>query len=259
MTQAVVRIMGSVRAITDETEYGYDGADTCFMAGLCQVRQSITITRKFLPGERYALIGGGDDDAKDVDISILDESGNEIEKDTETDATPVVLFSPTVEAHYTIRLTLYDSIESRSSFVALAVMAAGGYDVPVDNLVKAAGGLIENCGVIAQEVGKAYFLESPNQVAVWGCLLAKNETLTLTQLNMGSGNRVITAAADTQAKDIDIYLLDGKQQQLKADTEADANPLVIYQSDASASYGVKVSNAESNGPSLVMAAILQYE
>ena len=59
-------------------------------------------------GRRYAVIAACDDDCGDLDLRVEDYETEEVlSEDTESDATPVVTFSPGASGRCTIRMSMY--------------------------------------------------------------------------------------------------------------------------------------------------------
>lgn len=255
MTQAVARVMGSVRGLSEISEYGY-ADDVCIMAAFVQPDKKVAFERNFRRGEEYLIVGGGDDDVKDLDLEVLDANGRVIDHDEETDATPLLLFTAPQTGRYTIRQHLYDA--PVGSFCVVAVMQRGGYDVPITNLVDAAGSLILMANVVDENVTEIVsFQDGDNQWAIFGGIIDEDESLTITNMNPGTGRRVFIAAADTNSSDIDMFVLDEDGDIIDSDEETDATPIVDVRTKSSQSYGMKVTNHTSRGPSLTLMSILQ--
>ncbi|RUL87557.1 hypothetical protein [Tautonia sociabilis] len=256
MTQAMGRVMGAVRAISDKSDYGYDGPNTvCFMGGYFRPGATIGFNRHLERGRPYAFIGGGDEDAVDVDIEIFDEAGNLVAEDTKTDAEPTILYTPPRSGTYTIEVTLYDAPES--CFCALAVLRQGGIDVPTENVVEATTKLIRHCLTIVDRVETAGFNTEENQWAVWGAVYEQGQQITVDNVKLAKGVNVFIAAGDTQTIDIDVHLRNERDTLLVEDVLEDAEPRVVYEvGGGSGTYQVATTNASSRGPTLIMTAAL---
>jgi hypothetical protein len=80
---------------------------------------TITLTK----GRDYRFLAAGDQDSKDVDLQILDETGTVVASDTAVSNEAIVGFRPTVTARYTVRLRLYASRDNVPC-VCLGIMLA---------------------------------------------------------------------------------------------------------------------------------------
>jgi hypothetical protein len=77
-----------------------------------QYRGEYIETRTFYSGNEYKIMGIGSDGITDLDIQIIDEAGQIVIKDTQTDNLPSVVFNPTKTGKYTIKVIAYDIQES---------------------------------------------------------------------------------------------------------------------------------------------------
>ena len=70
-------------------------------------------TLDFEAGKRYAILAACDDDCGDIDLQVADaEDGGVVAEDTQSDATPVVTFSPAASGRYTVSIRMYDCAEA---------------------------------------------------------------------------------------------------------------------------------------------------
>jgi hypothetical protein len=60
-------------------------------------------------GKKYRFLASGDDDAKDVDLRVIDPKGNQVAIDEGTAVDAVVDFTPKVSGKYKVEIRLYDS------------------------------------------------------------------------------------------------------------------------------------------------------
>jgi hypothetical protein len=75
-------------------------------------------------GKKYRFLATGDDDAKDVDLRIMDANGAQVAIDESTAVDAVVNFTPKVTGKYTVQIRLYDSKENFDSVCISAMMVA---------------------------------------------------------------------------------------------------------------------------------------
>ena len=255
MTQAVGRVMGSVRRIGDNTSFGYDDG-ICIMAAFLRPGANIDFTRPLVGGQEYVILGGGDFDVEDLDIEIFDPYGRPLTRDVLNDPAPIVRFFAPATGIYTLRQKLFKA--RTGSFCVVAVLRAGGFDVPVSNLLVATTNLIDFCTRVNQNRGGGVvFHDAENQWAIFGSVLRPNEATTITRLALGQGRRVIVAAGDNNAADIDLFVLDQAGNTVVKDDESDATPIADIQVHGVNSAGLRLHNVQSRGPALVLSAFLQ--
>ena len=80
-----------------------------------QYRNEYVESRTFYLGNTYKIYGMGSDGITDLDIQIIDENGNVVIKDTQTDNLPIVEFTPTKTGKYTIKVLAYNVEEAKKS------------------------------------------------------------------------------------------------------------------------------------------------
>lgn len=254
MTQALGKIMASARNVAQKTQFGLDDGSTCFMGGLLKVGKQAETSIPLKGGTEYAFIGGGDDDAGDLDLYLVDPNGKIVERDVDDDATPVVTFKAPADGQYRILLKLAEG-QAKSSFCGYATMRSGGFDVPPQNLATCAARLMKLCEVIANKTGGAAFHDAEGEWSLVGTILAQGQALTQNGIDLPEGKHAFAATGDTQAEDLDLLILGANRKQLAEDTDNDANPVVLFEQPGTVS--LKLSAAKCKGPSLAMAAVLK--
>jgi hypothetical protein len=70
---------------------------------------------------------------------------------------------------------------------------------------------------------------------------------------------VVLAAGDNNARDIDLFVLDGEGNIAVKDVAPDPTPVADIQVKGDISAGVRFQNVDSQGPALVLAAVLRVE
>jgi len=68
---------------------------------------SYRVKTKLYKGSTYIIAGAGDSTVRDLDIIIYDQNFNKITKDTKTDSTPMVSFSPRWSGTFYIKVKMY--------------------------------------------------------------------------------------------------------------------------------------------------------
>lgn len=114
ITDASIRLTRLVAAANKD---GYTLQDNSFSIGGGWLKQS---KEKWIPlyslkleeGKKYRFIAAGDEDAKDVDLEIVDADGKRVALDDKTDPEAVVDFVPKASGTYQVRIRLYESMNN---------------------------------------------------------------------------------------------------------------------------------------------------
>jgi hypothetical protein len=253
LAQAVARVYGLVSS-TVISDRGIGFADGISMLGtLVKPGETTTLVRSLTAGTTYLLVAGGDDDAEDLDVEVKDMSGRTLASDVESDAIPVVEFTPLRSGRYQIVLSLPRS--AVDAFLVLAILREGGWTMPLDRMVLATGKLIR-AGSLLAERSPSYFLHERNQWAVWGGVVDADDSLELTTITMGSGQRVVVAASDSPTGDIDVLVSRTSGSVVERDESQNVDAAVILETSAGRTYDVKSKNA-GRTPHFVMTGVLQ--
>lgn len=256
MRQALDRVMQGSQALTEKTEYGLDDGSICFGGAYLRKGEVASTAIPLEGGRTYAMVGGGDEDALDVDLHLQDEGGTTVARDVDDDATPAFSFTPKSNGRYRIFLKLETSKDT-ASFCAFALLRKGGWSVPTSDLATAARNTLLLCEAANNKTGGASFHAGPGEWGLLGTILKQGETLTHRNIKMGPGNHAIVAAADDDAQDLDLAVVDGDNTVLGKDEDDDANPVVLFKGEGS--IGFQLKNQMSKNPTLAFAALLELK
>jgi hypothetical protein len=255
MMQAMGTLMNSILQISKKTDFGYDNG-IAIMAAFLEPKETIAFVRTVDKGQRYAVLGGGDNDVRDLDIEVSDENGRVIAQDNKDDNQPVAFFTANSKGKIIIRMKLFEA--SRGSFCVVSILRRGGWNVPKENLIKATAGVITAANNVDQNLKEAVnFQSGPNQWALYGGIFRKGEEIEITNLGLGNGRRVVLAAGDTQTKDIDLFVTVGNQE--VKDVADDATPIVDVTATNVRTAALRIKNTDSSGPTLILTTILHVE
>lgn len=264
MKQAVELVALGATRIAASTKYGFDADASCVLGAFLEKGEAITMTQHFVRGREYALLGGGSEGARDIDLHILRSTGEVVAADTDNDATPVVEFTSDSDDPMTLRLSLPDA-SSSGEFVAVAVMSSEGYNVPPNNLMKSFGSVLETAAKASELVKKrganGLVFHAHGDWAFYGTVLEQNQQTAVSGLDLQAATNVVMAGHDGNAQDLDIAVEDVSEgdRQVVADTADDAQPLVTLQPTSGHVYRAKIANSKSAGPSLVTLLVLSTE
>lgn len=257
MIQSIGAVLQGALAIGDGSAIGFDDEAHCLFGAYVANGSSIAVTRVLQAGKTYVFLGGGDDDVADLDIEVRNEAGRVVAKDDDDDNTPIVLYSPEGTAKFSIQLSLYKSRTS-SSFVSLAIMRKGGYDIPVVHLRDAVAQCFAMCERAHAALGGVRFHDRQNQWALVGGVLEQGETVSLGNMALEEARHAFVTAGDRDALDLDMTLVDQATGKIvDRDVEGDSKPVIVYTTRPTTSYKLGVVNVRSSGPAMVVTAILE--
>lgn len=256
MRQATNRAL-STAAYLEKQSSTFGMADgLCFLGALLKKNGGYSEFNLYLSSSStYLFVGGGDDDASDIDISIKNSAGTTLASDSKNDNYPVVRFTPGYSGTYTIRLLNYSS---SLAFCALTILKTGGYTMNTSNISDAADRIFTVCNNINnRESRDVIFHNYDNQWCFYGYYISQGEDQAVTNINMGYENHYFIASSDYRASDIDLCLMNNNaSSSIKCDVESDATPVVNYVTYSSSNYGIKLKNVRSNGKSFLLTCIL---
>ena len=257
MLQAVGNVADAAKKIESKTSYGFDVEHACLLGAYLKTGSNIDIVQSFKGGRQYVLIGGGSENAVDVDLGVI-EGSTLLASDTDDDPTPVVKFRPARDGNYTIRLALEKS-KGSGNFVALAIMHEGGYSIPTKSIVASIGRAIRNATAAAKKVnqkgGDLVFHEQGNW-SFYGTVLKPQEMSTFGGLKLVTDPTLALAGADDDGQNIDLFIKDRAGNVVAKDDEPDATPAVLVHPSPSTSYSLSVSNAARSGTTLATVLLL---
>ncbi len=234
-----------VNSQLDTFERGQSGATRLFRSPIFRLnegaRQDYNVT--MIAGVPYKIAGVCDNDCPDLDIKLLDGSGNELASDSLTDSLPIVSYRPSRSGEYRVRVIMYDCNVAPCS-AGLTVMATGAassgnssgtgssqYDQQVNNQLDT---MERNAS------GMTRLFRSP--------IFRLNEGATQDYpISVNAGQRyTIGGVCDNDCPDLDIKLLDQAGNEVVSDTATDSVPLVSYSANKSGTFTVRVVMYDCN-------------
>lgn len=258
MIQAVGEMLDAADTLQQKMGYGYaEGA--CMVGTLLDPQSEYTMTRQFEKGIQYAIVAGGDEDATDIDVVILDSKGNEVISDDSEERLGVIEWTPDVTSTYQVKVSLFEA--KQESFCAFTVLRQGGYNIPLQTAIDAAGKFFGDCNQIVAAAGEENktvgFLGGNGQAGIWGCVLPKGESLTMTNVIPGSGQAVMMGRGNDDNVDVDIFVL-RDETAIGEDTAEDSFPRYVGNFKDNVSYSVKLENVDAADETVfVMGGVLK--
>ncbi len=87
--------------------------------GLLKRKGSTTIKTTLKKDTQYILVGGGCNDAYDVDITVYDENWKQVGKDSKVDANPVVKVTPKWSGTFHVKVTMANSTSNGAHYALI--------------------------------------------------------------------------------------------------------------------------------------------
>jgi hypothetical protein len=201
-------------------------------------------------GQSYMIGGVCDNDCPDLDIKLLDPSGNEVAEDTATDSVPIVNHSPSKSGTYIVRVVMYDCNQAPCS-AGLTVMGTGGGaavrapDTSVNQAAPASG------QYDAQVNSQLDSFENGQSRAV---RLFRSPIFRLNEgadrdfvVTLIAGvNYKIAGVCDNDCPDLDIKLMDQSGNTLASDALTDSLPIVDFRPTRGGAYRVRMVMYDCN-------------
>jgi hypothetical protein len=142
--------------------------------------------------------------------------------------------------------------------VALAVLNDGAmrYTIPLESMIDALRTSLGEAEMVGEELETARYHERDGQWAIFGQVLPEGGSMRITNLTMEERVHAIFGAGDSAAEDLDLFVRLNARL-LGSDTAPDAVPVVVIPASAGGGYEIEIRNVRSNGPSLVVASIVE--
>jgi hypothetical protein len=239
-----------VNSQLDTFEQGQSGATRLFRSPIFRLaegaRQDYNVT--LIAGVPYKIAGVCDNDCPDLDIKLLDSSGNELANDSLTDSLPIVTYRPGQSGSYRVRVVMYDCNVSPCS-AGLTVMATGPAST---GPASSGGGSSSGSNQYDQQVNNQLDTMERNASG-----MTRQFRSPIFRLNEGAtqdypvtilaGQRyTIGGVCDNDCPDLDIKLLDASGTEVAADTATDSVPLVSYTATKSGNFTARVVMYDCN-------------
>jgi hypothetical protein len=226
------------------------GLDGEWAFAACEVVPGGTadFTRTFYAGQTYEIYADGSHGARDIDLYVLNSSGQVLERDTRSNKEARVVFRPSRTGTYTVRLKLARAYQSAVCHVVFFNQDDGWY-VPTINLLAA----FDKHLTFAVTLG--VLGHTPRLVRLYGWVMRPGNENAITITGLRTRPMVAIALGDNWATDIDLYVQRGGQL-LAYDDDDDAAPVCVF-TGSSASTTLTVQYVSGLGPSLILLGIYE--
>jgi hypothetical protein len=261
LAQAISLVAVKSQALATKYRLGFDDS-VCVLGAFLRQGDELGFSRQFEQNQNYVIMGGGSGSAVDLDIAILDQAGRMLTADTAKDASPLVLFKPPRTGYYSMKIALRQS-RSEGSFAAIAIMQEHGrYSIPSSSFRASFSNALTVASAYAAAVRKkipdvnVYFHEGKGDWAFHSVVLAPSEGHVYTGFRFGSNASVVAAAGDDSVASLDLWVTDANNL---VGSNSDVQPSVLFEPQRELQYQIKVRNAQSRGPALVTALVLDLQ
>jgi len=226
------------------------GLDDEWAFAACEVAPNgtATFTRTFQAGTTYEIVADGDSDARNVDLELLNSSGQVIRSDRRAAKEARIVFRPSRTGTYTVRLKLASAYRNAICYVVF-LNQDGGWQVPLTNALAA----FEKHFAFAMRLDELG--HTPRLVRMYGWVLRPGEETTMTVTGLSARRMMAVALGDNFARDIDLYVERGGRL-LDYDEDYDATPICVF-TGASGETKLTVDYVSGTGASLIFLGIYE--
>lgn len=254
ISECVQRAVQQAGAAGDYTGYGMATDSFCLLGGWIATGGELQFTVNFNAGTSYLLVGGGDSDVKDLDISVSD--GENTVEDVETDNTPFVHLGAeeTVEATITLR---NHQGSGQPDFCVLLILQSEGGDGSAASLNAAAQGLVK----AVSGVGGGWSTEAAEDPSGWclvGGLFGAGGELGIGR-SFSAGSYALVGFGDSKCQDLDCFVSNEEGEEIAADTETDSTPVVQFDASGDAVGSLNLRMHAANGNAFGVGIILKKQ
>jgi hypothetical protein len=231
----------------DTFERSQSGATRLFRSPIFRLNegasQDYNVT--LIAGVPYKVAGVCDNDCPDLDIKLLDGSGNELASDSLTDSLPIVTYRPGQTGNYRVRVVMYDCNVAPCSagvtVMAIGAASSGGgttngsttnqYDQQVNNQLDT---MERNASGMTRQFRSPIFRLNEGATQDYPVTILSGQRYT------------IGGVCDNDCPDLDIKLLDASGTEVASDTATDSAPIVSYSANKNGNFTARVIMYDCN-------------
>lgn len=240
ISECVQRAAQQAATAGEYTGYGTVADGFCLLGGWISTGGELQYSLNLEAGTSYLIVGAGDRDVKDLDISVSD--GSSTVEDVEDDNTPFVHLAAedTVEATITLR---NHQGSSQPDFCVLIILQSQGGDGNADALVQAAQGLVKAVGGVG-----GGWSSDPSDWCLVGGLFGTGGEAGINR-SFEAGEYALVGFGDSACKDLDASVTDDEGNPVATDEETDSTPVVPFAVEGdgvSGTLNLKMHEAKGN-------------
>lgn len=249
ISECVQRAAQQAATAGEYTGYGTATDGLCLLGGWVASGGELQYSLPLEAGTSYLIVGAGDRDVEDLDISVSD--GESTIEDAEDDNTPFVHLEAQEATEATITLTNFAGSGEPDFCVVIILQSKGGAG-DADELVQAANNLVKAVG----NVGGGWSSDPDG----W-CLVGGNFTSGEEQgiyRGFAPGHYALVGFGDSNCKDLDASVTDDEGNAVAVDEETDSTPVVEFDVEGDGVSGnLMLKMHESKGNAFGVAVVLK--
>ncbi|MES1201087.1 MAG: hypothetical protein ABUS57_06520 [Pseudomonadota bacterium] len=192
-------------------------------------------------GMNYRVYAACDNDCQDLDMEIYGADGVLADRDINTDDTPFVQITPTVDGRYYVRLWVYQC-SSEPCVVAARVMRGGRPEERPDAAEEAANNYETVVRSELDDSGAAHVRQGYAKLGddfIGPLTTDGSGHREVVHLDAGKAY-IFQGACDQDCSDVDMELLDPRGDKVDDDTDADDRPTIRFAATRAGDYTVRI-------------------
>ncbi len=252
MQQATNNVFEKASLMTALGGYAWN-EELMLAAAIVEVGSTIALDFELQAGVSYSFLGGGDEDAMDIDLYVLDQSGKLVAADVEDDNSPIADFVAPYSGRYSLRLQLISG-EAMTSFLAVGFMKKGGY-LLAEEEQQALSEKFFTSGQLIHNLGSGIkWNDTNNQWCLYGLVLQQQKSTSLSDLFLGNSNHYIFGTAN---QDVDLLVKNNENDLVEEDRDDDSNPILNFSASESGAYQLEAINKSKSTSVLFLGIVAE--
>lgn len=241
LAQAFSSVMESSRDAMANSNLGFKPGLSVFGAYL-RPKGTVRFTSEFLAGRKYVVAAGGNDDAEKVGVTLLDEAGKVLAKDSGDDPYAAVALQNTKRRKVSYQLS---NGGTKPIYACLSVMVdRDGWDLHPNNL-KA---VVEKCRKLssfAKSQGYRFYTRAGSW-CLYGGLVEEQASLRATKLNVTNGDHAVIGFCDGQASILSLSITNSSGEAIGSDSSTDLFPVYEFPGGYSGLTDIALQNGKGS-------------
>lgn len=257
INECMARGIEQARQAGNYTGYGFPSNQTCVVGGWVKRGESMDFGMNFKAGKRYLVIGAGDRDVPNLDISVKVQPNGKSYFDQDVDNTPWIHVDG-IDKDCTVVVKATNNVEPEkmdgtSDFCVFFVLVDGGREGSFEALMKAGR---ELTNAVVAEAKKQNYSSDPtvNVPCLFGGLFEQGEQQGIIR-PFGAGRYLIVGWSDDLSRDLDLQVEENNRVVDRDEMES-AVPWCDITVSGDTRLVARMRMTRSEGPAFAMCAIL---